>query len=81
MKKNTVEIDWPNGEKTICQDGESWLNAAKKAGVEIPLGCLGGSCGACEIEANGEIIRCCINSVRSKNSEKIKVSYEMDPYW
>ena len=36
------------------------LNLGFDKSVEIPTGCLTGSCGACEIEVNGEIVRACI---------------------
>ena len=37
----------------------------QKAGLEIPTGCLTGSCGACEIDVNGETIRACISHIES----------------
>ena len=54
---------------------------AKKAGLEIPTGCLTGSCGACEIDVNGETVRPCISNISSKNNCSLKISYTTDPFW
>ena len=54
---NTVKINWPNKKSSNCSPGDDWLKAAYDADIEIPTGCLGGSCGACEIEVNGEVVR------------------------
>ena len=77
MKK--VTINWPNDKSSSCSPGTEWLKAAYDANIEIPTGCLGGSCGACEIEANGEVIRACVETV--PNKKKIKVEFFNDPYW
>ena len=77
MKK--VKIHWPNKYSSNCSPGVEWLKAAYDANVEIPTGCLGGSCGACEIEVNGEVIRACI--ARVPNKKEIKVELFSDPYW
>ena len=77
MKK--VEIKWPNKESSNCSPGVEWLKAAYDANIEIPTGCLVGSCGACEIEVNGEVIRACIETVPEK--KEIKVDFFCDPYW
>ena len=65
--------------KTIAKDGEGWLKAAYDAGMEIPTGCLGGSCGACEIEVNGEVIRACIETL--PDEPELEVSFFNDPFW
>ncbi len=80
MGNKKVKIIWPNGKATICHSGEDWFKAAYDANVDIPSGCLGGSCGACEIEANGEVIRACINKI-PENINMIKVEFFSDPYW
>ena len=77
MKK--VKISWPNEESSECLPGVEWLKAAYDANIEIPTGCLGGSCGACEIEVNGEVIRACISRVPEK--KHLKVELFNDPYW
>ena len=50
---STVVIHWPHGRSTTAASGSDWLQAAQAAGFSIPTGCLGGSCGACEIDVNG----------------------------
>ena len=79
MKKTKIKIRWPNNNETYASEGDDWFSSAEKAGIEIPTGCLTGSCGACEIEANGEVIRSCIETVPDK--KKIKVEFFNDPYW
>ena len=74
-----VKVNWPNDKTSICAPGIDWLKAANEANIEIPTGCLGGSCGACEIEVNGEVIRSCIETVPF--IEEIKVDFLSDPYW
>ncbi len=77
MKK--VKIIWPNKVKSSCLAGEDWLKAAYNANIEIPTGCLGGSCGACEIEVNGEVVRACISKVPEEH--EIEVDFFSDPFW
>ena len=74
-----VNINWPNKKSSDCSPGIEWLKAAYDANIEIPTGCLVGSCGACEIEVNGEVIRACIETV--PNKKEIKVDFFYDPYW
>ena len=77
MKK--VKINWPNNKSSNCLPGAEWLKAAYEANIEIPTGCLGGSCGACEIEVNGEVIRACIATIPKE--DELKVELFNDPYW
>jgi len=49
--------------------------------VLIPTGCLGGSCGACEIEVNGRLVRACVATVPSSRSGALTVTLATDPYW
>ncbi len=77
----TITIHWPNGCQTFCGHGHDWLVAAEAAGVHIPTGCLGGSCGACEIEVNGEVVRACISTVPPSSSGSLTVEFATDPYW
>ena len=74
-----VKIKWPDQISSNCHPGVEWLKAACDANVEIPTGCLVGSCGACEIEVNGEVIRACISSVPDK--KELYVEFFSDPYW
>jgi aerobic-type carbon monoxide dehydrogenase small subunit (CoxS/CutS family) len=57
------------------------LVAASGAGISIPTGCLGGSCGACEIDVNGKTVRACISTVPSSKSAKLSVEFATDPHW
>ena len=81
MKKTKIKIRWPNNNETFVSEGDDWFLSAKKAGLEIPTGCLTGSCGACEIDVNGKTIRACISSIRSKKKSLLKVSLTTDPFW
>ena len=63
-----VKINWPNKKSSNCSPGIEWLKAAYDANIDIPTGCLVGSCGACEIEVNGETIRPCISNIKNKKS-------------
>ena len=81
MKKKKIKIRWPNNNETYASEGDDWFSTAKQAGLDIPSGCLTGSCGACEIDVNGETIRACINSIKSKKKSLLKVSLTTDPFW
>ena len=81
MKKSKIKIIWPNNIETDVSQGEDWFSAAEKAGLEIPTGCLTGSCGACEIDVNGETIRACISNIEIKKKSPLKVSLMTDPFW
>lgn len=81
MARESVTIHWPNGRSTSAQPGCSWLAAAQAAGFTIPTGCLGGSCGACEIEVNGRVLRACIASVPPSRSGELTVELASDPAW
>ena len=81
MKELKIKIKWPNNNITFASEGDDWFLSAKKAGLEIPTGCLSGSCGACEIDVNGETIRACIADIRSNKKCLLKVSLTSDPYW
>ena len=74
-----VTINWPGNKSTNCSPGVEWLKAALDAEINIPTGCLGGSCGACEIEVNGVVIRACIETVPEE--KELNVDFFSDPYW
>ena len=80
MKNSQIKIIWPNNIETFVSEGEDWFSTAEKAGFAIPTGCLTGSCGACEIDVNGETIRACISKIESKKSP-LNVSLTTDPFW
>ena len=81
MKNSRIKIIWQNNIETFVSEGEDWFSAAEKAGLEIPAGCLTGSCGACEIDVNGETVRACISNIESKKKSLLKVSLTTDPFW
>ncbi len=75
-----VPVCWDDGNPVSITVGTPWLVAAQMLGHTIPTGCLYGSCGACEIEVNGHVVRACVSSVwRDKGS--LKVGLATDPYW
>ena len=80
MKKPIIKINWPNNIFTEAKEGDDWFANAKKANINIPTGCLSGSCGACEIDVNGNTIRPCISSIKSSN-EELNIEFTSDPYW
>ncbi len=81
MKKTKIKIRWSNNNETYALEGDDWFSTAEKAGLEIPTGCLTGSCGACEIDVNGETVRACISSIKSHKESLLKVSLTTDPFW
>ena len=81
MKKSKIKIIWPNNNETYASEGDDWISAAEKGGLEIPTGCLTGSCGACEIDVNGQTVRACISDIKSNKKSLLKVSLTSDPYW
>ena len=81
MKESIIKISWPNNIETFASEGDDWFLAAAKAGLEIPSGCLTGSCGACEIDVNGETIRACISCIKGVKGLNLNVSLTTDPFW
>ena len=81
MKKARIKIIWPNNSETFVSEGDEWFSSAEKAGLDIPSGCLTGSCGACEIDVNGETVRACISCVKNNKKSLLEVSLTTDPYW
>ncbi len=77
----SVTIRWPDGRTTTVAAGSPWLQAAQQAGLTIPTGCLGGSCGACEIEVNGRVVRACIAAVPPSRSGELTVELASDLFW
>ena len=81
MKDTKIKIQWSNNNETYASEGDDWFSTAEKAGLEIPTGCLTGSCGACEIDVNGKTIRACISDIKSHEKSILKVSLTTDPFW
>ena len=76
-----IKVIWPNNKETFVSDGDDWFSSAEKAGLEIPTGCLTGSCGACEIDVNGETVRACISEIKNTKNYTLEVSLTSDPFW
>ena len=81
MKRTNIKIIWPNNIETFVSEGDDWFSSAEKAGLEIPTGCLTGSCGACEIDVNGKTVRACISDIKNNKKNILKVSLTTDPFW
>ncbi len=81
MNKRKLKIRWPNNLITYAKEGEDWFLIAKKANVDIPSGCLTGSCGACEIDVNGKTIRPCMENIEFKNNHYLNIEFTTDPFW
>lgn len=77
----TVTVHWPDGHCSEELIGCDWLTAARTAGLAIPTACLGGSCGACEIEVNGQVVRACVSAVPPSRRGALRVELASDPYW
>ena len=81
MKERKIKIIWSNNNETFVSEGDDWFISAENAGLEIPTGCLTGSCGACEIDVNGETIRACMSNIKKNKKCLLKVSLTTDPFW
>ena len=81
MNKKKLKLCWPNKFTTIAEEGEDWFIKAQKANIDIPTGCLVGSCGACEIDVNGETVRPCIKNIEYKNDVHLNIEFTSDPFW
>ena len=81
MNKKKLKIHWPNNLITTAEEGEDWFLKAQMVNINIPTGCLLGSCGACEIDVNGETIRPCIKNIEFKNNVRLDIEFTCDPFW
>ena len=81
MKKKKLKIHWPNDSITTAEEGEDWFLKAQKANIKIPTGCMIGTCGACEIDVNGETIRPCLKNIEYKNNSYLNIEFTKDPFW
>ncbi len=81
MKKRKLKIHWPNNLISTAEEGEDWFIKAKMVNINIPTGCLLGSCGACEIDVNGETIRPCVRNIEFKNIAYLDIKFTYDPFW
>ncbi len=76
-----IKVIWSNNKETFVSEGDDWFSSAEKAGLEIPTGCLTGSCGACEIDVNGKTVRACISEIKNNKKYPLRVSLTTDPFW
>ena len=81
MPTTYTTIIWPDGVSTQVVAGCSWLQAAAAAKQIIPVACCKGSCGACEIEVDGSVVRACISHVPQPEQDALIVQFTTDPYW
>ena len=78
--KKTVKIRFlPNDITVDAVPGESLLQVAHDAGVDIPTGCLRGSCHACEVETDlwGAVCSC----IAAVPDQSMVVELWTDPTW
>lgn len=80
-RQTPVTVHWPDGRRSQVLPGQDWLVVAREAGVFIPTGCLGGSCGACEIDVNGRVVRACVGRVPPCREGELTVELASDPTW
>lgn len=81
MSQATTIYFFPDEVMITAKVGDSWLEVARQAGIEIPTGCLQGSCGACtvEVEQLGEV-RTCISAI-PPGYRQYDVYLFCDPTW
>lgn len=72
----------PNDVTVDAEVGEPLLQVADRAGIQIPTGCLMGSCHACEVEIEGleEPICSCISAV-PPGCPTLTINLYVDPTW
>lgn len=78
----TVKVNFLPDDVTVnAEVGEPLLEVASRAGVDIPTGCLMGSCHACEVELdNGETICACISGV-PPGKDIVTINLSVDSVW
>jgi ferredoxin len=77
----TVEVYFlPDDVKVDAEVGESLLDVADRAGIQIPTGCMSGSCHACEVTMNDEDVRSCITAI-PPGAAVVTVQLFSDPTW
>jgi ferredoxin len=71
----------PDAVEVEAEVGESFLAVAARAGIDIPTGCLMGSCHACEVEIEevGDVCTC-ITAIPPGFST-LTVNLFSDPTW
>ena len=79
----TVKVRFlPDNVTVTATPGEPILQVAERAGVNIPTGCLMGSCHACEVDVEDQEdpICACISAVPATPSPYI-INLYVDPTW
>jgi ferredoxin len=78
----TIKVHFLPDDVTIdAEPGEPMLQVAERAGVDIPTGCLMGSCHACEVELDDGVAVCaCISSIPD-GKEQLSIELYADPAW
>ena len=78
----TVTVHFlPDKVTTSAEPGEPLLTVAERAGINIPTGCMMGSCYACEVEVEGQEhpVRACLASIPD---EPVLIVHRYDdPIW
>ena len=71
----------PNDTEIEAEVGESFFTVASRAGIDIPTGCLMGSCHACEVEIEdiGDVCACI--SAIPPGFETLTIHLFSDPTW
>ena len=80
-QRKIFKITYLNNIDSYGYEGDDWFLIARKAGFQIPSGCLTGSCGACEIDLNRQTVRPLLTSIMHKNECSLKVSLTSDPFF
>ncbi|MEM8642116.1 MAG: 2Fe-2S iron-sulfur cluster-binding protein [Cyanobacteria bacterium P01_G01_bin.54] len=77
-----VQVQFLPDDITVAAEvGEPMLTVAARAGIDIPTGCLMGTCHACEVElADGTPICACITSIPATDDTLI-INLYSDPIW
>lgn len=76
----------PENVTVAATAGEAMLTVARRAGVEIPTGCLMGSCHACEVELRGAdgaeptTVCACISAIPGDRAA-LTIDLAFDPSW
>ncbi|MDB9315056.1 2Fe-2S iron-sulfur cluster-binding protein [Spirulina sp. CS-785/01] len=78
----SIQVKFLPDDVTVeAEVGEAMLTVAERAGIQIPTGCLMGSCHACEVELeDGTPICACITSIPPGEPE-LTINLYSDPVW
>ncbi len=71
----------PDNVTVSAEVGEALLTVAARAGLDIPTGCLMGSCHACEVEIEGIGEVCSCISAVPPGYANLTVNLFTDPTW